>query len=372
MKNDLSSLRVAIVCDWLTGIGGAERVVLELHKMFPNAPIYTSQYDKQALPWFDNADVRTSWLQKIPKSLKKFLPMLRAWSFSRLDLSSFDLVISSSGAEAKGIKAGKETIHINYCHAPTHYYWSRYEQYLSDPGFGILDPLAKLGLRLLVGPMRRWDYKAAQRPDFIVANSTHTKTEIKKYYGRSSEVIHPPVDIERFQPVSSAPDGRNGFVIAGRQIPYKKFDLAVLACTELSLPLKVIGNGPDHEKLKALAGPTINFLPDVSDAEMPVHFQSATAFIFPVLDDFGITAVEAMAAGTPVIAYEAGGALDYVVEGVSGLFFEDQNTQSLVKVLKTFTPHLFNAKIISAKANEFNSNTFTTNLYRHISKVMIK
>jgi hypothetical protein len=181
------NLKVAIVCDWLTGTGGAERVVLELHKMFPEAPIYTSQYNSNPKiwygdTWFADADVRTLWLQRLPKSLRKFLPVLRARAFSRLDLSEYDLVVSSSGAEAKAVKTGPKTVHITYCHAPTHYYWSRYNEYKRHPGFGVLNPLAFLGIRLFAGPMRRWDYKAAQKPDHFIANSTYTKKQIKKYY----------------------------------------------------------------------------------------------------------------------------------------------------------------------------------------------
>src|SRR3990167_1473815 len=162
---DTKPLKVAIVCDWLVSIGGAERVVLDLHKMFPGAPIYTSQYDPKKIDWFKDADIRTTWLQKLPYGLRKFLPVLRAWSFSHLDLSEYDLVISSSGAEAKGIKTSKNTLHVNYCHSPTHYYWIRYDEYLQNPGFGSFNWLARLGLEVLVGPMRRWDLKASQRPD---------------------------------------------------------------------------------------------------------------------------------------------------------------------------------------------------------------
>ncbi len=166
-------LKVAIVCDWLMGIGGAERVVLELHKMYPDAPIYTSQYDPKAIDWFTDADVRTGWLQKMPKKLKKFFPVLRAVYFSRLNLSDYDLVISASGAEAKAVKTGKNTLHISYCHSPTHYYWSRYNEYIENPGFGRLNFIARLGLRLLVAPLRRWDRNAAKNPDVMIAHSSH-------------------------------------------------------------------------------------------------------------------------------------------------------------------------------------------------------
>jgi glycosyltransferase involved in cell wall biosynthesis len=364
--------KVALVCDWLTGTGGAERVVLELHKMYPDAPIYTSQYNRDPKiwygdKWFADADIRTLWLQRLPKALKKFLPVLRAKAFSRLDLSDYDLVISSSGAEAKGVKTGPKTTHITYCHAPTHYYWSRYSEYLKRPGLGILNPVAWLGLRMLVGPMRRWDYQAAQRPDYFIANSSHTKEQIKKYYGRDADVIYPPVDIDRFNPTKKVI--KSGFLIAGRQTPYKKFDLAVEACTKLNMPLTVIGNGPEHDKLVDMAGPRVNFLNKVADKDMPHYFQRAEAFIFPGVDDFGIVAVEALAAGTPVIAYKAGGALDYVKEGKTGAFFEDQTAESLAEALKNFDPSKFNNNNIAKSAEKFSKENFTKNLQDYINKL---
>src|ERR1700760_4064725 len=190
--------KVAIVCDWLI-LGGAERVVQEIHRMYPEAPVYASYATDVWRARLDDKVV-TGWLQHWPfPQLRKFVPFLRIWWFGHLDLSEYDLVISSSGAEAKGIKTGPNTLHVNYCHTPTHYYWSRYNEYMEHPGFGRLDPLARWGLKLLVSPLRKWDLKAAQRPDIMVANSTHTQAEIKKYYGRDSVVVHPPVDIARFK-----------------------------------------------------------------------------------------------------------------------------------------------------------------------------
>ncbi len=364
-------MRVAIVCDWLLGTGGAERVVLELHKMFPEAPIYTSQYSKNPKiwfgdKWFEAADVRTTWLQKLPKSLKKFLPLLRAWTFSRMNLDNYDLVISSSGAEAKFIKT--KGTHITYCHSPTHYYWNRYDEYLKHPGFGRADPLVRLALKLLVGLMRRWDYKAAQRPDYFIANSNYTKEQIKKYYGREAQVIHPPVDIERFQKLNKSSILRKGFVTAGRQTPYKRIDLAVKAATKLNAPLIVIGRGPDHSKLKRIAGRSVTFLTNVSDEEMPEKFAQAEAFIFPGIDDFGIVAVEALAAGTPVIAYKAGGALDFVNTS-SGLFFDKQTTESLAKTLQEFSKKSYSYDVVAKTANKFSVSSFRANLQRFLQSL---
>lgn len=349
--------RVAIVCDWLLGIGGAERVVLELHKMFPDAPIYTSQYNPKAIDWFKDATVRTTWLQGLPKGLKKFLPILRAWTFPQLDLTQYDIVISSSGAEAKAIRTRADALYICYCHAPTHYYWNRYDDYVDRPGFGVLDPLARWGLRLLVKPMRRWDYKAAQRPDVIVTNSHYSQRMIKKYYHRESTVIFPPVEQKRFTPTKNTA-ARKGFVVAGRQTPYKRIDLAVAACSHLGVPLTVIGNGPDHQKLRQLAGSNIRFLTNVSDSEMPKHFQGAEGFIFPGLDDFGIVAVEALAAGTPVVAYKGGGALEYIEDGRTGLFFDKQSVEALAEALNIFAALRFSSKNTIQKAQQFNPRRF--------------
>ena len=367
-------LKVAIVCDWLTGIGGAERVVLELHKLYPDAPIYTSQYDPGKIDWFADADVRTSSLQRLPSGLKKFLPLLRAWEFGRLDLSEYDLVLSSSGAEAKGVKTGPGTVHISYCHSPTHYYWIRYDEYLERPGFPRgLNWLARLGLKLFVGPLQRWDRHAAQQPDYFIANSTHTQEMIKKYYGRDSEVIFPPVEIERFRQKSSAgagPPVRHGFVVAGRQTPYKRFDLAIEACNELKVPLVVIGDGPDRRRLEKLAGRSVTFLTNVNDAEIAGHFQSALGFIMPNMDDFGIVAVEALAAGTPIIAYNRGGARDYVIPGKTGLFFEKQTVKQLVAALETALGKNFDHAAVAGHASRFSVETFNKNVRNYITKCL--
>lgn len=356
-------LKVAIVHDWLVG-GGAELVVEQLHKMYPDAPIYTSYSTDEWRKRLDNR-VITGWLQHLGK-VRKFIPFMRTWWFTHLQLDDYDLVISSSGAEAKGVKT--KTLHINYCHAPTHYYWSRYDEYMKQPGFGKLDWLARLGLKLLVSPLRKWDYKAAQRPDYIIANSSHIQAEIKKYYKRDATVIHPPVYFERFQKLKNQNLPRKGFVISGRQTPYKRFDLAVQACTQLNLPLKVIGAGPDNARLRSLAGPSVEFLGRVSDEKLEKVFASSEALIFPGLDDFGITPVEAIASGTPVIAYKAGGALDYVIPGTTGEFFEEQTVRSLCHTLESFNKSSFNYQKIRVSAKNFTPQIFQEKMRIFIGK----
>jgi glycosyltransferase involved in cell wall biosynthesis len=314
--------------------------------------------------------VKTGLLQIWPLSaLRKYIAPLRIWWFTRLNFKGYDLVISSSGAEAKGIRTPRSAIHINYCHAPTHYYWSRYDEYMKHPGLGAFDWLGRFGLRLLVRPLRRWDYKAAQRPDYIIANSNHIKAEVQKYYGRGSTVIHPPVYVERFKK-PGAPKKRRGFVIAGRQTPYKRFDLAVAACTQLRIPLTVIGDGPDHKRLRKLAGKTVTFLGKVSDEVIEEEFAAARAFIFPNVDDFGATPVEAMAAGTPVIAFKGGGSFDYIVPGKTGLFFEEQTAKSLALALREFSRQKFDSKQIAAFAERFSSQRFARKMRAFVREVM--
>ena len=347
--------KVAIVHDWLIG-GGAELVVEQLHTLFPDAPIYTSYATKEWRKRLHNK-VITGWLQPLG-FIRKLIPPLRILWFTHLNLSKYDIVISSSGAEAKGIKVPKRTLHINYCHAPTHYYWSRYDEYMKNPGLGWLNPIARLFLWLLVRPLRKWDFKAAQRPDIIIANSTHIQHEIKKYYKRDCTVIFPPVYMERFDKPENRRHKRRGFVISGRQTPYKRFDLAIVACTKLGLPLTVIGNGPDHKRLRGLAGKSVTFLGKVPDSILEEELASSAGLIFPGLDDFGITAVEAMASGTPVVAFKAGGALDYIKPHVTGEFFDRPTARSLAVVLKTFDGHSYSSAAIRAYAKRFSKESF--------------
>lgn len=360
-------IKVAIVHDWLIG-GGAERVVETLHRLYPDAPIYTSYCTPEWRQRLNNKVV-TGYLQHLG-AIRKFIPFLRIKWFGQLDFSEYDLVISSSGAEAKGVNVPAGTPHIAYIHAPTHYYWSRYDEYMENPGFGSgLNWLARLGLRLLVKPLRNWDYNAAQKPDYLIANSSHTQAAIQQYYGRESTVVFPPVNIEKFSH-SVASKNRHGFVITGRQTPYKRVDLAVQACTKLDLPLAVIGVGPDHKKLKDMAGPSVTFLGYTDDDTVAQQVAQAEAFIFPGVDDFGIAPVEALAAGTPVIAYHDGGALDYIIPGVTGEFFDEQTVEALCGVLVRFKSQDYSAEDIKQQAQQFSYEVFIKHITQEIEKTL--
>lgn len=349
--------KVAIVCDWLTNMGGAERVVLQLHKIFPEAPIYTSTFEADKMPLFKNADVRTAWFRKLPGFLRKhqLLTLPRQWYFGNLKLKGYDLVISASGAEAKAVRA-PDGVHVNMCYTPTLYYWVKPENYFNKSGTDGLNPIWRLGLKLLLPYARRWDLKASKRPDKMYAISTAVQARIKKYYGRDSKLLYPPTDIERFE--NDGNQKREGFVVFGRQVTHKRIDLAIAACNEISAKLTVVGNGPEHQSLMNIAGPTVTFKTNVSDEDMVKYIAGAEAFIFPNEEDFGIVAVEAQAAGTPVVAYRAGGSLDTVVEGVTGEFFDDQTVKSLSEKLKGFNYKIYNRQSIIENARKFSNQQF--------------
>ncbi len=355
--------------DWLYG-GGAEKVVLEMHRMFPDAPIFTSYASKE---WREKLDgkVVTSYMQHWPLSrLRRFLPILRQIWFRNLNLTKFDVVISSSGnGEAKFVRVPENAAHICYSHTPTHFYWRHYDAYIANPGFGMFNSLARLGLKVLVRPLRKADYKAAQLVDHFIANSTHIARDIQEYYDRDSTVIFPPVDIERFESVDSQSE-RAGFVTLGRLVPNKRVDLIIKACNQLKAPLTVIGRGPELKSLKKLAGPTIVFRSNASDDEVSQLLSKANAFVFASFEDFGIAPVEALASGTPVIAYRAGGALDYVIEGVSGEFFNEQTTLSLAAALNSFEPSKYNSRDIKKVAKKFSQSKFQENLHNYMHGVL--
>ena len=368
---------IAIVHDWLTNMGGAEPLVLELHKLFPKAPIYTSVYDNDHMPAFAKLDVRTTSLQKnLPKHLRykhTLWPVLRASAFRKLDLSSFDIIISSSSAEAKAVKKTKpEQVHIAYIHTPPRYYWSHYEEFKKEFRFGALTPFIRPVIPYFVKKMRKLDIESTNDIDLFIANSTITQTRIKRYYNKPSTIVFPPVDVARFTP---PPKGkRQGFVMWGRHVPYKRFDLAIQAANTLHLPLTIAGSGPDTERLKALAGPTVHFVGRISEDELVHLAQTSRAFLFPNEEDFGIAAVEALAAGTPVIAYKKGGALDIVQDGETGIFFEEQTVEGLVEAMQRFevlvakNPNLFLPATLHRKAKRFDKSLFDTKILTIVSK----
>ncbi len=382
-------MKVAIVCDWLTNVGGAERVLKSIHDIFPKAPIYTSQYDEKGIDWFKDADVRTGWLQKFSPKLRRFLAPLRQIYFNHLDLSSYDLIISVTGAEAKSIKKGN-ALHICYCHVPTQYYWQLYDDYLADPGFGALNPAVRFFFKILVKPLRRADFNAAQRPDYFITISTYAAEQIRKYYKRESTIIAPPVAVEKFSTGKFSTEDREinrtksqvheqnnqktkmqkrqGYISTSRQVVWKRLDLAVKACKKLNEPLTLIGDGPEHKRLQKFVGndPIVTFLPTMNQASLKKYLSEAKGYIFPSLEPFGIAPVEALAAGCPVIAYGKGGAVDYVIDGENGVLFNSQSVNSLVAALKKFKAKKFDPNKVAKTALPFSEDIFKTKIKNFI------
>ncbi len=361
-------LKVAIVHDWLVSLGGGERVVESLTKLFPQAVVYTSVYKPENMPILKQNEVKTTFLQHWPLAKKKhqLYSPLRPVAFEMLELSDYDLVISSSSAESKGVITRSETLHIAYIHTPTRYYWSGYEDYLAHPGFGALNPLARAVLPRMVKKLRRWDYAAAQRPNYLVANSAEVAGRIKKYYDRESTVIHPPVEVERFLDKPSK-EG-DYYLVVSRLIPYKKTDLAIEACNKLGKKLIVVGRGTDYKNLQKLAGPTVEFVQNADDKQVEKLFLNCKAFLFPAFEDFGITPVEAMAAGKPVICYGQGGATESVVNGKTGVFFPKQNGDSLAQAIEDFEKLKFDSKSIREHAKKFSETRFLEEIGGYIEQ----
>lgn len=356
-------MRVAIVHDYLTQFGGAERVLQSLMELFPHAPVFTLIYDKAGMPVaFDERRVKTSFLQRLPGARRhhRYFPLLMPLAIEQFDFRDYDLVFSATHSFGKGIITSPTTLHISYCFTPTRYVWDDSHKYVREfsrnPLFQQFAPLALSYIRL-------WDYYASQRVDTYVTISDYVAKRIRKYYGREAVVVPPPVDVKRFK-VSK--DHQGYYIVVSRLVPYKRIDLAIEACEQLGRPLKIVGTGPEIEELKKKAGQHTEFLGFVPDEELPDLYAGAKALLFPQEEDFGITPVEAAAAGKPTIAYRAGGALETIVEGQTGLFFDRQDGPSLMKAIEQFETRLWHAPSIRAHAERYSRDTFL----RQISEVV--
>jgi glycosyltransferase involved in cell wall biosynthesis len=357
-------MKVALVHDYLNQMGGAERVVMAFHELFPDAPIYTSIYDPARVDVaFRKMDIRTSFMQKFPLVTKHHQPYLPFYptAMEQLDLRGYDLVLSSSSAFGKGVITRPETLHICYCHTPMRWCWN-YREYVEREQLG---KVACGILPFFITGLRIWDQVSANRVDHFIANSPAVAERIRKYYQREAMYIPPPVEASRF-PFDPTLQPGNYFLILSRLVPYKRIDLAIQACNQLRLPLVIIGGGRDLERLKQLAGPTIRFLGRLPDEQVIYYYAHCRAFLFPGEEDFGITPLEAQACGRPVIAYGAAGALASVIEGVTGVFFREQTIESLVATLTSFDEKQFNPTTIRNHALEFDTPRFHQRILQFI------
>ena len=350
-------MRLALAADWLVTFGGAEHVLAEFLDIFPHSPIFTTLAKHGSLGALNDADIRTSNLQHLYRLTKQhqILLSLMPKAIESLDVRGWDVVLSSSHAVGKGIIVEPSTLHICYCHTPVRYAWEMEEDYLRDfrvPSF------LRAAIHKRLRDLRRWDLTSAKRVDRYIANSTTTQERIKRIYNRESIVIPPPVDDRFFSAGRSSLITDRYFLAVGRFVPYKRFDLLIELANELKLPLKIAGKGQDEARLKKLAGPTVEFLGFVPDNALPELYANAEAFFFPQYEDAGIVLLEAQAAGTPVIAYNAGGAKDMVIEGQTGIFFNEQSIESLRDALERFRSHSWNRDTICAHAKKFSQEIF--------------
>jgi glycosyltransferase involved in cell wall biosynthesis len=347
--------RVAIVHYWLVGGGGGENVVKAMLELFPEADVFTLVED----PAFSSTIVprhrlRTSFLQRIPGAARHYralLPLMPA-ALENLDLRGYDLIISSESGPAKGIVPPLDAVHICYCHSPMRYLWDQYHEYRSGAGW-----LQRLILALCITRLRLWDQASSLRVDRFVANSNYVASRIGRYYRRTAHVIHPPVDVDDFALSEIRGDY---YLITGRHVGYKRLDLAIAACNALGRRLVITGDGPETPRLRALAGPTIDFVGRCSFDALKRYYAEARAFLMPGEEDFGIAPVEAMASGRPVIAFARGGATETVVDGKTGLFFREQSAASLGDAIlayealaETFEPAAIRAHALGFAKSRF-------------------
>ena len=360
----IEKAKIALVFDWMTNPGGAEKVNYTLHQMFPEAPIFTSIYNKEKLKEFKGANVKTSFIQNLPfaKNKHQLYLGLMPYAYENFDLSDFDIVISSSHACAKGIITKPETLHFCYCHTPMRYAWDNWHKYFEEYKMNrVFKGIAKKRIHKI----RMWDRISADRVDHFIANSTITQRRINKYYNRTSTVIHPMIETSKYK---IAKENKGYFLAVGRLTPYKKFDLIVEAFNDLGLPLKIVGTGVMETELEEKAKKNIEFLGYVDDETLRKIYSESEALIFPQLEDFGITPLESMASGRPVIAFNQGGALDTVVDGETGVLFKKQNKRSLKKAVENYLAmkDKFDPVNIRAHVLKFDKKVFEKILIKYI------
>lgn len=367
-------LKVALVHDWLVTMGGAERVLAVMAEMFPEAPIYTLVLDRKNLPpILAQREIHTSIIQRLPLATKKyqtylpFMPM----AVEQFDLTDYDLVLSSSHACAKGVITRPDTLHICYCHTPMRYSWEFYHEYLARERVG---GLKKALIVPLLNYLRIWDVVSANRVDYFISNSRAVADRIRKHYRREAVVIHPPVDVSFFlpQPGEGSPDEGEFYLVVSRLVGYKRIDLAIEAFNRLGIPLAVIGDGPRRHDLERVAKSNITFLGRQSDKVVREYFLRCRAFIFPGEEDFGITPVEAQAAGRPVVAYGQGGVLDTVVDGQTGVLFWEQTVEALIEAVKRIEHVRFDREFIKAHSRQFEKKVFEDKMFKFIEDKLPK
>ena len=357
-------MRTALVHDWLNQIGGAEDVLETFADLYPAAPIYTSLYWRQKMPdHWQQWDIRTSFIDRIPwarKNQQLYFP-LYPLAFEQFDFREYDLVISNKSGFCHGIVTGPDTLHICYCLTPTRYVW-RYHQYAQQEN---LNRFTRAIMPPFLISLRQWDRLAADRVDHFIAISQNIRKRIAKVYRRDSTIIYPPVDTSRFKPTNRVEDY---YLIVGRLVPYRRIDILIEAFNKLQRPLLIAGDGRDRERLESLAGSSVQFLGYVADDDLPDLLARCKAFMWPGEEDFGITPIQAMAAGRPVIAYAAGGALETVLPGKTGMLFEEQTAEAIIEAVESYDVSAVNVQEICNFAKQFDTELFKRKIQRFVDE----
>lgn len=352
-------MRVALVHDYLTQFGGAERVLLALMELFPHAPVFTLIYDREGMRVpFDESRLRLSFLQRLPGARRhhRYFPLLMPMAIEQFDFRDFDIVLSDTHSFGKGIVVGPRTLHLSYCFTPTRYVWDDSHRYVRDFSRSrVFQKFAPLALSYI----RLWDFYAAQRVHTYFTLSEYVARRIRKYYKRHALVIPPPVDIDRF---SLQPRHTGYYLLVSRLVPYKRIDLAIEACERMGRPLYIVGTGPEEEVLKKSARRWTRFLGFVTDEHLADLYAGCRALLFPQEEDFGITPLEAAASGKPTIAYEAGGALETIRENTTGVFFKQQTVESLIAAMQRFESGFWDPQVIRQHAEQFDRARFLQRL----------
>lgn len=357
--------KIALVHDYFVQKGGAEKVVEAMHDFFPSAPVYTTVALPKMLPSrLREADIRTSAMQRLPAMDRRFRHyfMLYPFAVENFDLSQYDLIFSSSSGYAKGVRRKRNTIHVCYCHTPMRWVW-HYDDYVSRERFG---PGTRSLLPLCLWGLRKWDLRAAQQPNYYIANSRLVADRIRKIYGREAFVIPPPMEVNRFH---LSNDIEDYYLILSRLMPYKRIDLAIEACKRMNRRLVIIGDGPDRARLEKMADDRIEFLGRQPDAIVNYYAARCRALLFPGEEDFGMAPLEANAAGRPVIAYRGGGAVETVEEGKTGLFFDQPESRALCMAIEQFEAMIWSQLVLRRHAEKFDRNVFAFRVLQFLGSV---
>ncbi len=361
-------MKVAIIHDWLTGMRGGERVLEAICELYPDADIFTLVYKKGSVGGqIEQHRIYESFINRFPFAATKYRSYLPIFptAIEKFDLRAYDLVISSSHCVAKGVITKPNTLHISYIHSPMRYVWDLYYDYFSKAQ---TNALSRTIIAITANYLRSWDVTSSNRVDLLIANSHFVAKRIKKYWNKNAVVINPPVSIDRFTPISKKGDY---YLVVSALVPYKRIDVAVEAFNHNGLPLKIVGSGPEIPRLKAMAKDNIQFLGSPSDDEVIQLYAKAKAFIFPGEEDFGITPLEAMASGTPVVAYGSGGVLETIVENKTGVLFDQQTAQALNNAIQKLDTIKWNSHNMNTHAKKFSRTQFKAQFKSEVEKAQL-